>query len=70
MRFNLLDEYSSVCYPFSQTPRRPARNGTEDFSWDKPEGRQPPRFRRPAFAALCVVFVLAGLSAGANLFGM
>jgi len=70
MRLDLLDEYTSVYCPFTQAPRWPARIGTEDFSWDQPAGRQPRPFRRPAFAALFVVFVLAGLSAGANLFGM
>jgi hypothetical protein len=70
MRFDLLlDEYTSAYFPFSQAPRRPARNGTEDFSWDQSAGCQPRLPRRPLFAAFCVVFVLAGHSAGAGLFG-
>lgn len=69
MRFDLLDEFSAVCYPFSQIPSRLARNGTEDFGWDRPAIRQPRPVRRPLFAAYCASIVLAGLSVGAAFIG-
>jgi hypothetical protein len=70
MRFDmLLDEFTSVYCPFSQTPRRPARNGGEDFEWDQPAVRQPRPSRGPLLAACCAVVVLAGLSAGVGFIG-
>jgi hypothetical protein len=69
MGFNLLDEYASVYCPFSQTPRRPARNGSEEFGWDQPAVCQPRLSRGPLLAACCAVFVLAGLSAGVGFIG-
>lgn len=71
MRFDLLlDEYTSVYYPFSQAPRRPLRNDSEGHDREGAARRASRSSGKPLFIAFWMVVVLAGVSAGAGFIGL